>query len=242
MLTTNANDSWSASRGVVFQATATQTISSISLYQDLTGITVNYEIDQTTSASGNHRHREDVLRSGSGMFTTAGLQFITFPIAPLPLTAGNFYQVRFDFARNSNQNFYYNNNNVVVQPSPASAQIDGTQGDDTGNSVMPRIQLGPASPPVDVDATIPTLSRCCSQRCRCCWPAPARSRSAAASVPSADPSGPRVSGGRPGFGATRRCRLCQRERPLLNARPPRSIRSSRVDILGAPAFCAPVCP
>jgi len=157
VFTTNANDSWNGSRGVVFQATSPTTFNSISLYQDLTGITVNYEIDQTTSASGNIGPGKTVLRSGSGVFTTAGLQFITFPIAPLTLTSGNFYQVRFDFAGNSNQNFFYNNNNVVFS-QPGFSQIDGTQGDDTTNSVMPRIQLGSGSPPVALGATIPTLS------------------------------------------------------------------------------------
>ncbi len=40
VFTTNANDAWSASRGVVFHVDATQTLSSIGLYQDLTGVTV----------------------------------------------------------------------------------------------------------------------------------------------------------------------------------------------------------
>ncbi len=157
VFTTNANDSWSGSRGVVFQATSTQTINSISLYQNLTGITVNYEVDQTTSASGNIGAGKTVLRSGNGVFTTSGLQFITFSIVPLQLIAGNFYQIRFDFTGNSNQNFFYNNNNVVFS-QPGFSQIDGTQGDDTANSVMPSIQLGPASAPVALNATIPTLS------------------------------------------------------------------------------------
>jgi hypothetical protein len=143
--TTNSNDSWSGSRGIVFQATATQTIYSIGLYQNLTGIVVNYEIDQTTSASGNIGTGKTVLRSGNGTFTTSGLQFITFNIAPLQLVAGNFYQVRFDFTGNSNQNFFYNNNNVVFS-QPGFSQIDGTQGDDTANSVMPQIVLNTPLP------------------------------------------------------------------------------------------------
>ncbi len=89
-LTTNSNDFWSVSRGVVFQATSTQTISSISLYQDLTGVTVNYEIDQTTSATGNIGTGKTVLRSGSGVFTTSGLQFITFSDRPAAADRGQF--------------------------------------------------------------------------------------------------------------------------------------------------------
>ena len=140
VFTTNSNDAWSTSRGVVFQATTTQTITGIGLYQNLTGITVNYEVDQTTSASGNIGAGKTVLRSGSNVFTTSGLQYITYSFVPLQLVAGNFYQVRFDFAGNSNQNFFYDNANVVFA-QPGFAQIDGTANDNTGNSVMPRIEL-----------------------------------------------------------------------------------------------------
>ncbi|MDD2919866.1 IPTL-CTERM sorting domain-containing protein [Rhodoferax sp.] len=154
VFSTNTNDGWSSSRGVVFQATATQTITGIGLYQDLTGVLVNYEVAQTTGASGDISVGKTVLRSGSNTFTTTGLQYITFPITPLQLMAGNFYHVRFDFAGNSNQNFFYDNDNVAFSQS-GFAQIDGTQGDDTGNSVMPRIQLLQAAA---APMPIPTLS------------------------------------------------------------------------------------
>ncbi len=86
----------------------------------------------------------------------SGLQFITFNFAPLELTAGHFYQVRFLFAGNSNQNFFYNNNNVAFS-QPGFAQIDGTEADDTSNAVMPSIQLGtPSAAPGPVG--LPTLS------------------------------------------------------------------------------------
>jgi hypothetical protein len=155
VFTTNSNDGWSISRGVVFQVGSTQTINSIGLYQDLTGMTVNYEIDQTTSASGDIGPGKIILRSGSGVFTTAGLQFIVFPIVPLTLAAGNFYQIRFDFAGNSNQNFYYNNDNVTFSQAGLNL-IDGTQADDTGNSVMPRIEFNASAQAAT--AAVPTLS------------------------------------------------------------------------------------
>jgi hypothetical protein len=154
VFTTNANDLWSGSRGVVFQATTTQTITGVGLYQDLTGITVNMEIDQTTGASGNIGAGKTILRSGSNTFTTTGLQFITFPIAPLTLVAGNFYQVRFDFVGNSNQNFFYNNGNVAFSQGGFTV-IDGTQADDTANFVMPRIELLAAAA---VPTQVPSLS------------------------------------------------------------------------------------
>ena len=157
VFTTNSNDGWAVSRGVVFQATSSQLITSVGLLQDLTGVTVNYEIDQTTSASGNIGPGKSILRSGSSTFTTSGLQFVTFPITPLVLTAGNFYQIRFQFSGNSNQNFFYDNANVVFS-QPGFAQIDGTEGDDTGNSVMPSIEIN-SSGPVASATAVPALSR-----------------------------------------------------------------------------------
>jgi len=157
VLSTNSNDFWGVSRGVVFQATTTQTIDSVSLYQDLTGVRVNFEIDQTTGAFGNIGTGKTVLRSGGHTFTTSGLQFITFTFAPLQLTAGSFYHVRFTFAGNSNQNFFYNNNNVAFG-QPGFAQIDGTEADDTSNAVMPSIQIGALSAAPGPTVSIPALS------------------------------------------------------------------------------------
>ncbi|HKW81586.1 MAG TPA: hypothetical protein VJQ49_11300 [Casimicrobiaceae bacterium] len=157
VFTTNSNDGWAVSRGVVFQVTSTQTLSSIGLLQDLTGVTVSYEVDQITSASGNVGPGKSILRSGSATFTTSGLQFITFSIAPLTLQAGNFYLIRFQFSGNSNQNFFYDNNNVAFSQS-GFAQIDGTENDDTGNSVMPSIEVN-SSGPVASATAVPALSR-----------------------------------------------------------------------------------
>ena len=153
VFSTNSNDGWNSSRGVVFQVNSTQTVNSIGLYQDLTGVTVNYEVDQITSASGNVGPGKVILRSGSGTFTTSGLQFITFAIAPVTLNSGSFYQIRFDFSGNSNQNFFYDNQDVPFS-QPGFSQIDGTEGDDTGNTVMPRIEINAAT----AVATVPVIS------------------------------------------------------------------------------------
>lgn len=153
VFSTNSNDGWNSSRGVVFQVNSTQTVNSIGLYQDLTGVTVNYEVDQITSASGNVGPGKVILRSGSGTFTTSGLQFITFAIAPVTLNSGSFYQIRFDFSGNSNQNFFYDNQDVPFS-QPGFSQIDGTEGDDTGNTVMPRIEINAAT----AVAAVPVLS------------------------------------------------------------------------------------
>lgn len=156
VFTTNSNDGWDGGRGIVFQVGSTQTLSSIGLYQDLTGAVVHYEVDQTTSASGNVGAGKVILRSGSGTFTTSGLQFITFAIAPLILTAGNFYQIRFDFSESSNQNFFYDNDNVTFSQAGLNL-IDGTSNDDAGNSVMPRIEID-ATGSAAVATAVPALS------------------------------------------------------------------------------------
>jgi hypothetical protein len=156
VFSSNSNDGWASSRGVVFQVGSTQTLTSIGLFQDLTGVTVNYEVDQTTSASGDLSVGKVILRSGSGTFTTSGLQFITFAIAPLTLAAGNFYQIRFQFNTSSNQNFFYDNQNIPFS-QPGFTQVDGTQGDDTSNTVMPSIEFNGTASAAAVTA-VPALS------------------------------------------------------------------------------------
>ena len=157
VFSTNNNDGWAASRGIVFQVTSSQAINSIGLLQDLTGITVSYEIDEITSASGNVGPGKSILRSGSAAFTTSGLQFITFSITPLTVQAGHFYQIRFQFSGNSNQNFFYDNNDVRFSQAGLT-QIDGTEGDDTGNTVMPSIEIN-ASAAGAIATAVPALSR-----------------------------------------------------------------------------------
>lgn len=140
VFSTNSNDGWGAGRGVVFQATADGTFSSIGVYQDLPGVDLSYTLSQTTSATGDISTGETVLASGNAISTTNGLEWIDFPIGPVSYSAGNYYHIEFSFQANSNQNFFYDNNDVQFSQDGFDV-IDGTQGGNTGNTVMPAIRL-----------------------------------------------------------------------------------------------------
>jgi len=148
IFSTNSNDGWSDGRGIVFQATGANTISSVGLLENLTAITLNYAIYQTTSASGDVRTGQTPLRSGGGSTTTSGLQFVDFSFAPLALTIGNFYHIEFTFNGSGNQNFFYNNNNATWSQDGYSL-LDGTQNGNTSNFVVAafRIDGGGSSVP-----------------------------------------------------------------------------------------------
>lgn len=148
VFSTNMNDIYNAGRGLVLHSNADKMIDSVGIMQDLTGITLNYSVAQIFTSTGQVTTGQNILRSGSAVENTAGLQFIDFAFAPLMLITGNDYHIEFKFNGNSNQNFFYNNNNVVWAQNLFTA-LDGTQGGNTANSVVPAIRLhqGPSSVP-----------------------------------------------------------------------------------------------
>ena len=157
VFSTLSNDGWSGSRGVVFTMQGTGTLTGVALWHDLTNITVEYEVAEVASASGDLSTGKVVLRSGSALVTTAGLQFVVFPFASLALANGSSYHVRFRFDGLGNQNFFYDNSNVTFTQGPFTL-VDGTNNEDTGNSVMPRVRLdgtfvAAAAPATPVPAT-----------------------------------------------------------------------------------------
>lgn len=157
VFSTNSNDGWSSGRGVVFQATADGTMSSIGLYHDLTGIDLSYKISETTSANGDIATGEIVLLTGNTVVTTNGLEWIDFAIADTPYSAGSFYHIQFSFSGNGNQNFFYDNNDVPFTQGSFEV-IDGTQGTSTGNSVMPAVRLDDSAGFVGESVPVPALS------------------------------------------------------------------------------------
>jgi hypothetical protein len=139
---TNSNDAYSGGRGDNFMVTANTTIDSVGLYENLTNITLNYEVGQIPALGGSGVDNGTVLRSGNRVVTTSGLEFIDFSFADLTLAAGNDYFVFFDFNGNSNQNFFYNNGNVTFTQG-AFTMVDGFAPSANGqaNFVMPDIRL-----------------------------------------------------------------------------------------------------
>jgi hypothetical protein len=145
VFSTNSNDGYFLDRGDAFQVTSDVTIDSVGIRQDLTNITLKFAISQIVAFTpGNSvidlRAGETILRSGSALVTTSGLKFVDFSFAPLTLQSNNYYDVYFSFSGNSNQNFFFNNNNVGFT-NGSFALIDGEFNGDAENSVMPDIRL-----------------------------------------------------------------------------------------------------
>jgi hypothetical protein len=142
VFSSNSNDGWSGSRGIVFQVSGPNfVLTSVGLFQNLVETTLNYEVFQTTSATDDLSPGATLLRSGSDIVTTDGLDWIDFALDPLTLETGNFYHLRFSFEGDSLQNFFYNNENVAWSQDGFSS-IDGTLNQDTGNSVVAAFRLG----------------------------------------------------------------------------------------------------
>jgi len=142
---TNTNDAYFTSRGVVFTPTSNFALTSVGIYQDLTNVTLNFTVELATNPSGT-TGPGTILRSGSVVANTTGLQFIDFAFASLNLAAGSYYNVNFSFTGNSNQNFFYTQFNAQSFFDQSYAQagfagIDGTQAHDTTNFVLPAIRL-----------------------------------------------------------------------------------------------------
>ncbi len=162
VFTTNSNDGWNSGRGVVFQATGTEIITSVGLFHDLTGMTLSYKVSEVLTVNGDVETGETILASGSATVTTSGLEWIDFPIPNIPFTAGSIYHIEFSFPGTGNQNFFYNNGNVTFTQDGFEV-IDGTSAGNTGNSVMPAIRLETqdvnAAPPGPPPTPVPTLSQ-----------------------------------------------------------------------------------
>lgn len=136
----SGNDGWVAGRGVVFQALANMTIDSVGVYQNLTFQFLQYEVFQVTGVTGNVFAGQVLLRNGSRVVTTNGLEFIDFAFAPLALANGSFYEIEFILNGPSNANYYYVNLNVPFNVGNFGS-LDGTMGEDTFNGALPAIHV-----------------------------------------------------------------------------------------------------
>lgn len=146
VFSTNNNDGYTAGRGVVFAPTSAFTLSSVGIYHDLTNITLSYTVEAATALSGV-TGPGTILRSGSTLVSTTGLEWIDFNFASLNLAAGTAYNVAFFFGGNANQNFFYNQSGAEPYAQAGFSGIDGFQGYRTANFVLPGIRLNGAVVP-----------------------------------------------------------------------------------------------
>ena len=141
VFTTNSNDAYSGGRGIVFQMAQDFELNSVGIFQDLTGIDLSFEVAEVISLTGNvSASGENILASGSRNVTTDGLEFIDFSFNSLLLEAGSIYHIDFSFNGISNQNFFHNNANVAFDQG-VFLSLEGTAGNNTGNSVVASFRL-----------------------------------------------------------------------------------------------------
>jgi PEP-CTERM motif-containing protein len=164
----NENDGWGDGRGVVLTARRPVVLSSVSLFHDLTGLDLAYEVTAVGGSEGRVTDGQTILRAGARTITTSGLEFIPFAFEPLQLVAGNSYHIEFSFNGSGNQNFFHNNcasfsaddpNTCFGGQVPYSvgpfANVDGTHIGKTENFVQPAVMVEVAEvAPVPEPATI----------------------------------------------------------------------------------------
>jgi len=126
-----SNDSWWMGRGLTFNVSSAQSISSIGLLHDLTGIDLSfglYEISKTSITLS----KTATLASGGANVTTNGREWIDFDLGGVVLEAGKDYLLEFAFTGDANSNFYYNNLNELWSQGAFSG-LDGTMGPELAN-------------------------------------------------------------------------------------------------------------
>jgi len=129
-----SNDSWWMGRGLTFNVGSRQSINSVGLWHDLSGIDLSfglYEISKTSITLS----KTATLASGGAKVTTNGREWIDFDLGGLVLEAGKDYLLEFAFTGNANSNFYYNNLNELWSQGAFSG-LDGTMGPELANFVV----------------------------------------------------------------------------------------------------------
>lgn len=148
ILSTNANDGWGDRRGIGFTVDASQTLSSVGGYFDLTDIALNYGVYEISS-SHDVFARTRLLASGGSTISTGGLQWVDYGFNDLTLSAGKSYLIEFWFSGLANQAFYFNNQNVPWSQGDYTS-IDGTSGDAFYNAVVANFRINAIEPRGDV--------------------------------------------------------------------------------------------
>lgn len=149
VFSSNANDGYTNGRGILFQVTSGETITSVGLYHDLTGIPLSFVLEQVGGG---------VLRSGGSTVTTSGLDWIDYAVTPVTLVPGLTYHLNFSHSGLGNQNFFYNNQNVPWNQG-SYVFLEGTQGgaNGGGNFVVAAFRINEAAQAVPDGGTTAAL-------------------------------------------------------------------------------------
>jgi len=150
--TTNNNDMWSGNRGIGFNVSSSQTLSSVGVYQDLTNIMLNYSLLEISASSGAFTDL-NTLSAGSRTVSTNGLEWIDFNFSDIALDVGSNYLLEFSFSGNSNQNFFYINANQSWSQDGFNA-LEGTAVNSFSNFAVGAFRVNGAVTTVSAPATV----------------------------------------------------------------------------------------
>jgi hypothetical protein len=142
LYSTNSNDGYYASRGVVFQALSAFSMQSFGYYNDLgNGGTATVQLYEDVNTSGGT----------GGTLVASGSAGISGPLnwydvkMPYTLKAGHNYEAVFLYDYASAGNYFYDFDPALFGDKPFTvgqvSVIDGTMGHDTSNYVMPRFRI-----------------------------------------------------------------------------------------------------
>jgi hypothetical protein len=146
--TNNANEGWDNHRGIGFNVNATQTLSSVGAWLDLTNTDLSFAVYEISSPQDVF-FRNTLLASGGSTVSTHGLEWIDYGFGPLTLNAGTNYLIEFSFNGPSNQSFYFNNQNLAWSQG-AFTGVEGTLGDDFYNSTVAAFRINAIAPSSEV--------------------------------------------------------------------------------------------
>ena len=150
--TANYNDMWSGNRGIGFNVSSSQTLSSVGVYQDLTNIMLNYSLLEISASSGAFTDL-NTLSAGSRTVSTNGLEWIDFNFSDIALDVGSNYLLEFSFSGNSNQNFFYINANQSWSQDGFNA-LEGTAVNSFSNFSVGAFRVNGAVTSVSAPATV----------------------------------------------------------------------------------------
>ncbi len=139
-LASGSNDGFNTGRGVVFQANEALSIAGAGLWTNPTGnITMTVNLWETTTYPGNVD--DTLLATGTRTLQDGGQGFYDVGFnTPVVLQVGHNYHIEILYDNVAEQNFYYifDQGNVNIGPVDV---LDGTEGGNTANGVMPLIRL-----------------------------------------------------------------------------------------------------
>src|SRR5688572_14247895 len=84
-------------------------LNSVAVLHDLNSRLLFYRLAAVRRVADSVSEGQIILRSGSSIVSTSGLDWITFGFAPLALLTGQGYHIEFSFDGNANGNFFHNN-------------------------------------------------------------------------------------------------------------------------------------